>query len=515
MRGVPVKHLAAAICVLALPASSFGQTPCGPLPLPTGGVIDVTPAQAANLSAIIQSAQPGETIQLADGTYILPTTLVFRTPRVTLRSKSGNRAAVTLDGRYSVGDILLVTESDVTIADLTLTRAYYHPVHVVPESHSTTGTLLHNLRVVDGAEQFIKINPYNGNISDNGLIRCSSLELTDQGRTQIRNNCYTGGIDAHQARGWQVYENRFAGLWCASGLSEHAIHFWKGSRDTLVDRNVIVNSARGVGFGLGDSVPGRLYSDLPCSGKTAVGHYGGSITNNFVFANDARLFASAFGFDAGIALEQSCETNVLHNTVVSTAAPFSSIEWRFANTVAVIANNLVSHNLRPRDGALATLAGNISNASPSLFVDAVATGDLHLRPTATAAIDHAAPLTAPLAWDIDRRPRGAPADVGADEFEGTIPPAVDTVAPTVTITSPADGQTVRKSVDVKVQAADNVGVTLVELYVDGALRASSSSAPFTMKWNANSVRPGRHALQVKAYDRAGNVGGSTVMTVYR
>ena len=91
-----------------------------------------------------------------------------------------------------------------------------------------------------------------------------------------------------------------------------------------------------------------------------IGHYGGAITNNFVVANDARLFASGAGFDTGIGLEQSCETTVVHNTVVSTHRPrSSSIEWRFANTTALVANNLVTHALLPRDGARASLAGNV------------------------------------------------------------------------------------------------------------------------------------------------------------
>ena len=113
-------------------------------------------------------------------------------------------------------------------------------------------------------------------------------------------------------------------------MSEHAIHVWTGSRDTLVDRNVIINSARGIGFGLGLAVSGRSYSDSPCGGAANIGHFGGAITNNFVVANDARLFASGAGFDTGIGLEQSCETAVLHNTIVSTVPPrSSSIEWRF------------------------------------------------------------------------------------------------------------------------------------------------------------------------------------------
>lgn len=392
---------------------------CPPLPPPAGNVIDVTPAQAGQLAGIVASAGSGATIRLGDGTYLLDGDLLhFATAGVTLRSASGNRDAVVLDGNYQGGDLILIRASNVSIADLTVTRAWYHPIHVTPASSHVTGTLIHNVRVIDPGEQAIKINADGTQtlLVDNGVIRCSRIELTDAGRPQIRNNCYTGGVDAHRARGWQIRDNVIEGFWCPTGLSEHGIHVWTGSRDTVVERNQIRNCARGIGFGLGSATPGRTYPDNPCGGAANVGHYDGVIRNNFVFANDQQLFDSDSGFDLGIGLEQACGTRVLHNTVVSTRPPFSSIEGRFANTVATMTNNLMSHNLRPRDGASLTLAGNLQNAPAALFVDAVLAGDLHLVDGATAAIDQGASLPAGQAdEDIDGDLREPARDIGADE----------------------------------------------------------------------------------------------------
>ncbi|MCD6400417.1 MAG: hypothetical protein J7L73_00680, partial [Anaerolineales bacterium] len=118
----------------------------------------------------------------------------------------------------------------------------------------------YNVHIIDPGEQAIKINPVdNEHFPDYGTVACSHIELTDSGRTHIRNNCYTGGIDAHRARGWVVRDNLIEGFWCASGLSEHAVHFWKGSRGTLVERNDLDNNARGIGFGLIESGEGRTY----------------------------------------------------------------------------------------------------------------------------------------------------------------------------------------------------------------------------------------------------------------
>jgi PKD repeat protein len=89
--------------------------------------------------------------------------------------------------------------------------------------------------------------------------------------------------------------------------------------------------------------------------------------------------------------------------------------------------------------------------------------------------------------------------------------STDSIAPTISITSPKDGSTVAGIVSVQVNASDNVGVKKVELYVDGKLTATSTTSPFTTKWNAKKASIGQHTLQVKAYDAAGNVGAASVV----
>jgi hypothetical protein len=91
----------------------------------------------------------------------------------------------------------------------------------------------------------------------------------------------------------------------------------------------------------------------------------------------------------------------------------------------------------------------------------------------------------------------------------------DTVAPSVSITSPAAGARVSGNVVVTVSASDNVGVVKVELYVDGVLKATSIASPFTTKWNSRQAAPGNHTLQTKAYDAAGNSALSAPVTVSR
>lgn len=75
-------------------------------------------------------------------------------------------------------------------------------------------------------------------------------------------------------------------IYCEQGgVAEHAVHFWNGARDTIVERNAIVDCARGVGFGLGETGNGndRQYADDPYHGMY-IGHYDGVIRNNFIAA---------------------------------------------------------------------------------------------------------------------------------------------------------------------------------------------------------------------------------------
>ena len=96
---------------------------------------------------------------------------------------------------------------------------------------------------------------------------------------------------------------------------------------------------------------------------------------------------------------------------------------------------------------------------------------------------------------------------------GGAPPPGDTTPPTTSITSPANGATVSGTVTVAASAGDNVGVTRVELYVDGALIGTDTSSPYQIAWNTTTATNGGHGLQTKAYDAAGNVGSSTVVSV--
>jgi hypothetical protein len=387
---------------------------CEPLPPPEGNVVMLGPQD--DLAAAIASATTGTTLMLADGTYDVSgaSYIVLAVDGVTVRSQSGNPEAVIVDGGYGIGEVFSITADDITIAELTVQRALWHPIHVTggPDSN-TLRTNIYRVRVIDPGQQAIKINASGETYVDDGVVACSHIELTDAGRGQV-SDCYTGGIDAHLASGWVIRDNTITGFWCEQGLSEHGVHFWNSGKDTLVERNVITDCARGIGFGLGENGNGtsRAYDDAPCPGIAGfVGHYGGVIRNNVIVGTSPALFASQFGMDSGVALEQACDTVVEHNTVVATEQPFVSMEYRFANTRATIVNNLVTHQITMRDGGNATLTTNLEGAPLDAFVDA-ATADVHLVAGA-AAIDAGTP--GDVADDFEGDARDGAPDIGADE----------------------------------------------------------------------------------------------------
>jgi Bacterial Ig domain len=91
--------------------------------------------------------------------------------------------------------------------------------------------------------------------------------------------------------------------------------------------------------------------------------------------------------------------------------------------------------------------------------------------------------------------------------------AGDTTAPSTSITAPANGATVSGTTSVTASASDNVGVTKVEFWLDGALQSTDTSSPYEWSWNTSTASNGSHALVSKAYDAANNIGTSSTVTV--
>lgn len=90
---------------------------------------------------------------------------------------------------------------------------------------------------------------------------------------------------------------------------------------------------------------------------------------------------------------------------------------------------------------------------------------------------------------------------------------VDNTAPYVRILSPLPEQTFtlkpRQSITLLAEAEDTGGIARVEWWLDGQKIGESRVAPFSLPWQAGE---GQHTLLVRAFDAAGNMGETSLIT---
>lgn len=294
--------------------------------------------------------------------------------------------------------------------------------HTSPARRRTPRAIIHNVHLVDGGQQFIKASPGSGTV-DEVEVSCSQFVMTAEGRDNVwgygdpsgRTSCYTGGIDTHDSRDWHIHDSYFEGIYCdptgarpahgkksgdrgdmtySGGLAEHAIHMWNSEDGTghLIERNQIVNCARGIGLGLTATV------------------YGSRIVNNMILSEHS----ASPEHDVGIIVERAVDTLVAHNTVFFSHANShqNSIEYRWDSTSELnIFGNLTNRPIKGRNDASATLTDNMTDAIEAFF-SSVDSGDLHLSSceaaTVVASLDD-------VSEDFDGENRGTMPQAGADQ----------------------------------------------------------------------------------------------------
>lgn len=359
-------------------------------------VDNLTVASVSQLIKALDYAAPGNTIFLEDGTYYLHNNWAFqvKTADLTIRSKSGNRGKVVIEGRgmHASGHHGFFIQGDgVTLADLTIRNVRNHCIQTAP---GTNRLHIKNCILQNAGEQILKVPTGPGQLpSENGLVEGCLFEYS----AVMGPRYYIGGIDVHNGKNWIVRDNVFKFIRSPEHrIAEHAIHFWSDSADTLVERNLIINCDRGIGFGMGNR-----------------GHKGGIIRNNMIFHDGA-----PGQNDVGIGLESAWDPQVYNNTIFLEHDYPNAIEARFpAAKNILIANNLTNKTILMRDGATATMKNNYVTANSEIFVDP-ANGNLHIDGAVQGVFDAGIAIEG-LTDDFDKQPRpqGKDVDIGADEYE--------------------------------------------------------------------------------------------------
>lgn len=90
----------------------------------------------------------------------------------------------------------------------------------------------------------------------------------------------------------------------------------------------------------------------------------------------------------------------------------------------------------------------------------------------------------------------------------------DTTSPEVYITSPIDGSYVTTNQKINVTASDDIGVSKIELYIDGVLKSSVNGNSLSFSWNTRKITKGIHTISAKAYDLSGNTKTKSI-NVYK
>lgn len=82
--------------------------------------------------------------------------------------------------------------------------------------------------------------------------------------------------------------------------------------------------------------------------------------------------------------------------------------------------------------------------------------------------------------------------------------------PSVSITSPQNGDFVKKTITIDADASDDKGVTKVEFYIDNVLKATDTSPPYKWNWDTTKNKSGAHNLKAKAYDTINQTAEHTI-----
>jgi hypothetical protein len=91
-----------------------------------------------------------------------------------------------------------------------------------------------------------------------------------------------------------------------------------------------------------------------------------------------------------------------------------------------------------------------------------------------------------------------------------VPDTPDSNAPTVSIANPANGSTVSRTVQVRVNATDDVSIAFVKLYIDGVLKASSDISPLDYSLKTRKASSGDHIIKAVAVDGANHTAETQI-----
>jgi hypothetical protein len=375
-----------------------------PLPPPAGRVVRVTDGD--QLARAVRTAQPGDTILLSDGRFLIPPQMFLTQDRVTIRSESGDREKAIIDS-VNRRDVMLTLKGcdDTTIADVTWANNELYGVRILGDS-AVRNTKIYNCKFYNILTRGVKgthaarkddswsTPPHPPSVVEhvrptNGSIRYC-LFINDEIKTDAgyHNADYVSGIDMMHLKNWTIADNVFTGIRGKNGGGRGAIFIWIACEDVVAERNLIINCDRGICFGNPSSSVENMYS--------------GIIRNNFIVG----------GANMAIEVNHTAATLVYNNNVWATNFEYPrTVNFGREIIGGRCFNNLVHGKMDlPEELERGqNVAGDLSGyfANPAI-------GDLHLTAKACEVIGKGVNLDH-LADDFDGNKRKSPPNIGADD----------------------------------------------------------------------------------------------------
>ncbi len=188
-------------------------------------------------------------------------------------------------------------------------------------------------------------------------------------------------------------------------------------------------------------------------------------------------------------------TNNVDNSGVTTTVPNDMLVYAVAITVATTVNDPSGFT---KEWSTTNNSSTTSEMSQELSPTAGATGTIHGT--------HNGGTNSNITFLIALKP------ANSLTLTPTPTPIPDTIAPTVAITNPTDGSTVKRgsTVTITATASDNVGVTQVVFTTSNGASCTDTTAPYSCSWSVPGKRNVTYTLTAKAYDAAGNTASSSV-----
>ena len=397
MKPRAVRLSLAGLCLLVLTAASIATT------------FEVT--TASGLSSAVGSARNGDIIDVHPGTYNMYSGIQLNYG-VTLQGSTGNRNDVVIAGpgmnaSNSVQFGIAVNTSNITLKGFTLENYAYNGIQIRGENGASNINIT-NITTQNMGERHIKCSwGQNTNI----LSRNVTIDGVNMIQTQAKtygDTDYIAGIDGMGVSNWTIRNCTANGIKGGMGGARGAIFLWVYDDNPTIENNRISNCDRGICLGN----PGSTGSAT-----------GGVVRNNFI----------TLGADYGMELcylrpdSLGNPTGIYNNTVLTNVFNPKALHFFDDATkpiVADIRNNIVRgivYDDATADWSEAALNGmnNLVSTSPTTIPNAwftnMTTCDLHLKPTATGAIDQGVVLSR-VPRDIDGILRSGTPDLGADEL---------------------------------------------------------------------------------------------------